>query len=204
MAELNVQPKKRSSNSFLPWLLLALGVIALVFFITRNGDPSMDEARPVAGKEGTSHTTSSDNAAKSEWDGIDFYNAPEKSFNEIKNNEVEVRGNEDYAVYKVDMDDLFDDGSQLKKDADKILNEIVKSINTRFSNGEVRLFGNSDTQNDGATKLQADRMGTMKNWLNQNGLPNLSVHSMAVKKQDSKPDLNDNDDIRIVAMRANN
>src|SRR5688572_22542087 len=134
MAELNVQPKKRSSNSFLPWLLLSLGVIALVFFITRNSDQYIDDARPVAGAEATTYTTTSENAARSEWDGIDFNNAPKASFNEIRNNEVEVNGNENYAIYKVDVDDLFDDGTQLKKDADKILKEIVTSINTRFSN----------------------------------------------------------------------
>ena len=201
MAELDVQPKKRSSHSFLPWLLLALGVIALVFFITRNGERYVDDARPVAGTESTTYSTTSENAARSDWEGIDFYNAPEASFNEMQNNEVEVRGNENYAIYKIDVDDLFDDGAQLKKDADKKLTEIVNSINTRFSNGEVRLYGNSDTQNEAETKIQAERMKVMKNWLNQNGLPNLSVHAMDVKKEKG---ILDDDDVRIVALRANN
>jgi hypothetical protein len=199
MAELDVQPKKRSSNSFFPWLLLTLGVIALVFFITRNGDQYVDEARPVAGPT-TTYSNTSENAARSDWNGIDFYNSPKASFNEIKNNQVEVRGNEEYAIYQIDVDELFDDGVQLKKNADKALSEIVESINTRFSNGEVRLYGNSDTQNDASSKQQAERMGAIKNWLNQNGLPNLTAHPMDVKKGAGMVD----DDVRIIAMRANN
>ena len=34
MAELHVQPKKRSSA--LPWILLLLGIAALVYFLTRD------------------------------------------------------------------------------------------------------------------------------------------------------------------------
>lgn len=42
MADLNVQPKKK--GSILPWLLLALGIIALIYFLVRNND---DEIAPV-------------------------------------------------------------------------------------------------------------------------------------------------------------
>ena len=200
MAELDVQPKKRSSHSFFPWLLLILGVIALVFFITRNGERYVDEARPVAGTNSTTYSNTSENTARSAWNGIDFLNAPKASFNEIKNNKVEVRGNEEYAIYQVDVDELFDDGAQLKKDAGKTLSEIVKSINTRFSNGEVRVYGNSGTQNDVTTGKHAERMSAIKNWLNQNGLPNLTAHPMDDKKEVGTED----DDVRIIAMRANN
>ena len=34
MAELHVQPKKKSS--ILPWILLALGLAALIWFLTRD------------------------------------------------------------------------------------------------------------------------------------------------------------------------
>ena len=200
MAELNVQPKKRSSNSFFPWLLLTLGVIALVFFITRNGDQYVDEARPVEGTNTTTYSDTSENAARSGWDRIDFYHAPKASFNEIKNNSIEVRGNEEYAIYQLDVDEVFGDGVEFKKDADNTLSEIVKSINTRFSNGEVRLYGNSVTQNDVASKKLEERMGAMKNWFHQNGLPNLTAHPMDVKDKDGLTD----DDLRIIAMRANN
>lgn len=201
MAELDVQPKKRSSHSFIPWLLLAMGVIALVFFITRNGERYADDARPVAGTEATTYTTTSENAARADWKEIDFYNAPVASFNELKNNDVEVRGNENYAIYRIDADDLFDDGLELKKDAGKKLSEIVNSINTRFSNGEVRLYGNSDTQNDATANTQVKRMEVMKNWLEQNGLRGISLHPLEIKKEKELPG---DDDVRIVAMRVNN
>ena len=165
MAELDVQPKKRSSNSFLPWLLLALGVIALVFFITRNGDRDSDEARTVAGAETTTYSTTSENAARGDWDGVDFYNAPKASFDEVKADDVDVFGNENYAIYKIDDDDLFDDGSTFKTDAGNKLTEIVQSINTRFSNGEVRVYGNADTQNAAEAGENNQRLELLKNWL---------------------------------------
>ena len=40
MAELHVQPKKKSS--ILPWILLALGLAALIWFLTR--DKEVDNA----------------------------------------------------------------------------------------------------------------------------------------------------------------
>ncbi len=49
MAELNVQPKKKTS--LLPWLLLLLGLIALIWFFTRNKD------KDVANKNTTADTT---------------------------------------------------------------------------------------------------------------------------------------------------
>ncbi len=36
MAELHVQPKKKSS--ILPWILLALGLAALIWYLTRDKD----------------------------------------------------------------------------------------------------------------------------------------------------------------------
>ena len=92
MAELDVQPKKRSSHSFLPWLLLALAVIALVFFITRNGDRYVDDARPVTGIESTTYSTTSENAARSDWAEIDFYNAPKASEKHCQPLLLPVRG----------------------------------------------------------------------------------------------------------------
>src|SRR5688572_27900963 len=78
MADLDVQPKKKSS--LLPWLLLGLGLVALIFFLTRDKD-GVDEDRTATS---TTHTTSSDHAAgaaagtAAAWDGIDF-SAPRAS-----------------------------------------------------------------------------------------------------------------------------
>jgi hypothetical protein len=203
MAELNVQPKKRNPNSFLPWLLLALGVIALVFFITRNGERYEDDARPVAGTNATTYTTTSENAARGKWEEIDFNSAPKASFNEIKHNEVEVRGGGNYAIYSIDRDALFGKDMQLKKNADQILSEVVKSINTRFNNGEVRLFGKSDTQNDLAKNNHIREMELIRNWFNQNGLPQISLYSMDSKNDNETVKIGDDDEVKIVAMPAN-
>jgi hypothetical protein len=201
MAELDVQPKRKSSHSFLPWLLLALGVIALVFFITRNNEQFRDEARPVAGAEATTYSNTSENAARGSWDEIDFNKAPETSFNEIRNNEVKIKGDENMAIYQVDADVLFEKENNLRKDADKVLTEIVNSINTRYSNGEVRLFGNSDTQNEESSK-QSQKLKIIKNLLIEKGLPGLTIHTQADKSDNPKLGMINDDDIRIVARRA--
>lgn len=200
MAELDVQPKKRSSNSFLPWLLLALGVIALVFFVTRNGDRD-DDAREVAAGT-TTYSTTSENAARGGWDAVDFENAPRASYDEITGGDVEVSGDDNYAIYSIEEEDLFEDkATAFNKDAEKKLNEVVTSINTRYSKGEVRLYGHSHTQNDKDSEVSTQRMEMVKNWLVQKGISNVSIHPMNATGAAEK---NKDDDgrIRIVAMRA--
>ena len=205
MAEIDVQPKKRSSSSFLPWLLLALGVIALVFFLTRNGSRDDEAGRMAAGTDTTSYQSTSDNAARGGWDNIDFYNAPKASYNEIRSNDVDVKGDGNYAIYEIEEDDLFEDGkTSFKKDADKTLAEIVESVNTRFSNGEVRLYGHAHTEDNQKNEVSTQRLEMVKNWLGQNGLTNVTIHPMNAQNAASNPNSNKDDDgeIRIVAMRA--
>jgi hypothetical protein len=203
MAELDVQPKKRSSNSFLPWLLLALGVIALIFFITRNNDRDGDDARTAAGTT-TTYSNTSENAARGDWNTIDFNNSPRASYDEIKGGDVEVNGNDNYAIYKVEEDDLFEDGkTTFKNNADKTLAEVVQSINTRFSSSPVRLYGHSHTQKENENEVSTQRMEMLKNWLNQNGLKDVSIHPMnnADAASKNKTMTDDEGVIRIVTMQ---
>ncbi len=91
MATLDVQPKKK--GSILPWLLLALGIIALLFFLLRNRDNN-DE---IATATNTDTLSSSSTApavmdSLSGWEDIDF-NAPATNYDEVTDKNINVRGN---------------------------------------------------------------------------------------------------------------
>ncbi len=195
MAEIEVQPKEKSSSSFLPWFLLALGVIALVYFLTRNGNRN-EAAQSATVTDTTTFSSTSENAARADWGLVDYENAPDANFNEMRSDKVDVRGNEQYAIYSMDEDHLFqDEEASIKADAQETLKEVTESINTRFSNGEVRIFSSAEN-NSKAEALRA--------WLNQNGLmnSNVSVHSNS-ERNTANNLLNNNDDkLDIVVVRA--
>lgn len=55
MAELHVQPKKKSSA--LPWILLLLGIAALVYFLTRDNNRADNDAENTRVNNTTSFVT---------------------------------------------------------------------------------------------------------------------------------------------------
>jgi outer membrane protein OmpA-like peptidoglycan-associated protein len=179
MAEINVQPKKKSSNSFLPWLLLLLGVVALIWFLTRDKSDNSNSVTTTEEKNSTSTNTAN---SPSGWDAIDF-NAPKASYDEITNKDIEVRGNENYGIYGLGENILFNtDQSSLKVDAADHLKQIVASINKRYTNSEVRVYGYTDAQgsenhND---QLAQQRAETVRKWLSENGINpgSISVHAI--------------------------
>jgi outer membrane protein OmpA-like peptidoglycan-associated protein len=171
MAEIDVQPKKRS-GSILPWILLALGVIALLIFLFRNkdGDDRSNEARN-NDEKATYNSTTSNAAAAGAWSSIDW-NAPETRYDEINGNDVTVRGNEGYSIYGVGEDILFDtDAATLKSSAEASLRQIASSIDKRYNGGEVRVFGFTDAKGSSEhnQQLSAQRAEAVKAWLVQQG-----------------------------------
>jgi outer membrane protein OmpA-like peptidoglycan-associated protein len=207
MAEIEVQPKKKSSGSFLPWLLLALGVIALVFFLTRNGDRN-EAATTATTTDTTTYSSTSDNAARGGWDGVDYDNAPRAEYNEVRNNDIDVRGNENYAIYRVNENNLFDnDQARLNRGSEERLREIAQSINTRFSNGEVRVYRAADGDDATENQRSQQRAEAVKDWLTKNGLTasNVTVHAHNRQGNNNSGGvlgIGGNNRIEIVAMRA--
>ena len=171
MAEIDVQPKKRS-GSILPWILLALGVIALLIFLFRNkdGDDRSSEARN-NDEKATYNSTTSNAAAAGAWSSIDW-NSPETRYDEINGNDVTVRGNDSYSIYGVGEDILFDtDAATLKSSAEASLRQIASSIDKRYNSGEVRVFGFTDAKGSSEhnQQLSAQRAEAVKTWLVQQG-----------------------------------
>jgi len=209
MANLDVQPKKRSS--ILPWLLLGLGLIALIFFLTRNKDNRDDRANTVAGADSTSYTSTSTNAAAAnDWNDVNW-NAPRASYDEVSNRDIDVRSGDNYAIYGLGENVLFDtDKATLKKGAEDNLKQIAASINKRYNGGEVRVFGYTDAQGNTASnkELSQQRADAVRNWLSQNGVDanRISVHARGednpAASNNSEEGRQQNRRVEIVARRA--
>src|SRR3954471_11425602 len=105
MANLDVQPKKK--GSILPWILLALGLLALLFFLFKGcGKDNKDAGAATSDSATTATTVNSDNSG---WDSIDF-NGPTVNYEEITDTSINVRGNNNYGIYGLGENILFDIG----------------------------------------------------------------------------------------------
>ena len=177
MADLDVQPKKQSS--WLPWLIGALVLLGLLFFLTRscNSDKTVagatDSTNNGATASDTSNkiaTTTPAGAKAPDWSTIDR-NAPATNYDEITAKDISTRGNDNYGIYSLGENILFEtDKSTLRKDAEQNLKQISASINRRFKGGDVRVYGYTDSVGSkGYNKeLAQQRAEVVKNWLANN------------------------------------
>lgn len=169
MAEIDVQPKKHS-GSILPWVLAALGVIALLFFLLRNKD---DDHKDVVAttNDSTSYNNTSSNAAADGWSAVNW-NAPAVRYEEVTNKDIEVRGDDRYGIYGLGENILFDkDAATIRSSAEANLKQIAESINKRYNGGNVRVFGFTDATGSAGhnQELSRQRAEAVKAWLAQHG-----------------------------------
>jgi outer membrane protein OmpA-like peptidoglycan-associated protein len=173
MADLDVQPKKKSS--ILPWVLLGLGVLALLIFLARgcNNDDANNVAATTDSATSTVSNTADNTAGaiRDWWDDVDF-NAPAAKYDEVTNKDIDVRGNDRYGIYSVNETVLFDEGkSTIRSQAEANLKQIAASIGKRYGSGNVRVYGHTDaTGSAGANKeLAEQRAEAVRAWLVKNG-----------------------------------
>jgi outer membrane protein OmpA-like peptidoglycan-associated protein len=177
MADLDVQPKKK--GSILPWILLGLGIIALLFFLARgcNNDATTDGVNTDSSTSAVPDASSGNMAATtpantgSDWSDVDF-NSPSMAYDEITNKDINVRGNNNYGIYDLGENILFDEGkATIKSQAEQNLKQIAASIEKRYTGGNVRIFGHTDASGSaGANKeLAEQRAEAVRNWLVKNG-----------------------------------
>jgi outer membrane protein OmpA-like peptidoglycan-associated protein len=172
MADLDVQPKKRK-GSILPWILLALGVLALIYFLTRGRD---NDDAAVATTTSDSVSTTSANAAaaapdSNNWSRVDF-NAPSMRYAEVTDKNISVRGNKEYGIYGIGENILFDEGkSTIRSNAEANLKQIVASIDKRYNGGNVRIYGYTDAVGSAGynKELAEQRAQAVRDWLVRNG-----------------------------------
>ncbi len=169
MAELSVQPKKKS---ILPWLLLLLGVLALLFFLFRSCNHNTNDNNATTNDSAVTENTSSNTvAATSGWEGID-YNAPTASYDEITDKNIEVRSNDSYTIYSLGENILFDAGkSDVRAQAEGNLKQIAASIAKRYGSGEIRVYGYTDSvgSKDYNKQLAEGRAESVRAWLVKDG-----------------------------------
>jgi outer membrane protein OmpA-like peptidoglycan-associated protein len=166
MADLNVQPKKKS---MLPWILLILGLLALLFFLLRGcGDKDNDA---VATTDTVSAAPGNTAAASGSWDDVDF-NAPAATYPEITDTNITVRGNTNYGIYGLGENILFDEGkSTIKADAEENLKQITTSIAQRYKGADIRIYGYTDAVGSAGynKELAEQRAQAVSAWLTANG-----------------------------------
>jgi outer membrane protein OmpA-like peptidoglycan-associated protein len=184
MAELNVEPKKKSPIGWI--ILIIIIVLIILYFIFRGSNSGNNRMNNTAtdttgmmNKKDTNHATASVTtnntnntvAATSGWEGIN-YSAPTQNYSEITDKNIEVRNDNKYAVYSLGEDILFDENkSTIRPSADKDLKQIAASIKKRFSNDDVRVYGFTDSvgSKDYNKKLAEDRAAAVESWLVKNG-----------------------------------
>ena len=182
MAELNVQRKK--STSILPWILLLLGVAALIWFLTRKNDDGNATTRSTSSDTITSTSTTA-NTAAADWGTVDF-NAPAVKYDEITDRNIDVRGNDTYGIYGLGENVLFDEGkATIRPDAEANLKQIISSIDKRYNAGPVRVYGFTDAKGGaGANKeLAQQRADAVKAWLSSHGIEAGRISENAVGEE---------------------
>jgi outer membrane protein OmpA-like peptidoglycan-associated protein len=177
MAELDVQPKKPTPVWL--WLLIVIAVVALLFFLLKG----------CGGDKAASTVTTEDTSGKEpiavtapDTSKIDF-NSPATKDADVKDPDVVMSGNDKYTIYSLGENILFQEGkTELLGGADAKLQQVSKSLNQRFANGKIRVYGSTDNTGDAAANktLGKERAEAVKNWLVKNGNVNtdrITVHS---------------------------
>ena len=214
MADLNVERKKKTS--FLPWLLLALAALILIFFLTRNKDKDDDTTAAAADSTTTqapigANTQTDNHHGSNAWASVDL-NGPSQTYDEITNKNIQVRGNDNYAVYDVGENILFAEGkSEIQSSAVANLKEVSASIKKRFGNGQVRLYGFADAQGDEQSNLELSRARAeaVRKWMVSDGgisEANISVNAQGESNpkasNQSEAGRKENRRVQIVAKKS--
>jgi outer membrane protein OmpA-like peptidoglycan-associated protein len=126
-----------------------------------------------------------DASGDADWNNLDIANAEWEMF---KVGEMEVRKNDDYSLYSLAENILFDtDKSEIRKGATESLQQISTSIAERSKDGAVRIYGYTDARGSAGynKELAEKRAEAVKNWLVKNGNINasrISVHPIGEAK----------------------
>jgi outer membrane protein OmpA-like peptidoglycan-associated protein len=169
MAELNVEPK--SQRPWWLWLLLAVIALAILLFLLRGCDGDEAARDPETTSATDPAATSSGVAADNDWNDIDR-NAPAATYEEITDQDINVRGNDQYAIYSLDETILFDtDSKEIRSGAEQKLKQVAASMEQRFANGQVRVYGYTDARGSAGynQQLAEERAEAIQDWLVQNG-----------------------------------
>jgi outer membrane protein OmpA-like peptidoglycan-associated protein len=173
MAELDVQPKKKSP---ILWIMLLIVILALSFFLLRgcNGN----SVKPGANSDSTDVVATT----VTSWDSVNF-DAPPAEYEEVTDKSIEVRGNDRYTIYGLGENVLFaTDKSDIQSSAESQLKQIASSLKRRYSGARIAIFGSTDSTGTASHNIElgAARANTVKNWLVANAgvqSDNITIHT---------------------------
>jgi outer membrane protein OmpA-like peptidoglycan-associated protein len=151
----------KSKNNWLYWLIGIVAVAAIIVFFTRKGGNNIE----IAGAASDSTTVESE--INNNWTGIDP-NIPVANYEEVRDSDLQVKANENYAVYSLKEAILFEPGKYAigTKGAEK-LKRISASAEKRFAGGSIIIYGYTDstgTANENKV-LALQRANSVKDWL---------------------------------------
>jgi len=151
------------------WLLIVivLIIVALIAFYFLRG-----KSNPEVVAEAASDSSTVESTINAQWSGVDQMNLPIERYDELEDADIEVHGNEQYAIYSISEAVLFDSGqSQLKTGADAKLQSVAKSARQRYPGTEIRVLGHTDASGDKASnkQLAEARAEAVKSWLTSKG-----------------------------------
>jgi outer membrane protein OmpA-like peptidoglycan-associated protein len=160
MANETNSPKR---NSWIIWLIVLLILVLIGFYVfsKRNTEVTAEAA---------SDSSTIESTINNHWTGVEP-NLPNEEFDELKDTNLAVRGNDQLAIYSLDETIVFDVGDTTIKPAaaEKIAN-IMRSAEKRFPSGEIRIYGYADNTGDAATnkKIAEQRAQVVRNWIVKN------------------------------------
>ncbi|MFA6083095.1 OmpA family protein [Mucilaginibacter sp.] len=168
MAQLDVQPKRKGPIwIWLIFIILALGVLFLLYKgCNRSAPLKVDQSDTLAADTVVTNvapvTTTQPN-----WNEVDFA-TPKASYAEITDTAIVVQGNQKYAIYSLDENVLFaPDSSIIKPTAEARLKQIAASLNKRFKNAAIGIYGHTDSAGVASYNktLAARQAVAIKDWL---------------------------------------
>lgn len=109
-------------------------------------------------------------AAADEWSRVDW-NSPVLSYAEVTDRNVAVRGSDQYGIYGLGENILFETGkADIKPSADANLQQVAASISQHY-NGKIKIYGYTDDAGaDAANKgLSRRRAEAVMAWLTSKG-----------------------------------
>lgn len=168
MAELKVQPKKKSP--FI-WILLVLIALVLAFLLIKRNSDTTTNALADSTVKDTLATTVAD------WSQVDF-NAPSIAYEEVTDQGVVIRHNPQYTIYAIGENILFArDQSTIQNAAETQLKQISSSLKKRFDGASLAVYGNADATGTAAhnQKLGAERAKAVRTWLIAHGIDEAKI-----------------------------
>ena len=168
MAQLDVQPKRKGPIwIWLIFIILALGVLFLLYKgCNRSAPLKVDQSDSLTTDTIVTNPTPV-TTTQPNWSEVDFA-TPKASYAEITDTAIVVQGNQKYAIYSLGENVLFaPDSSIIKPTVHAQLKQIAVSLNKRFKNAAIGIYGHTDSAgmaNYNKT-LAARQAIAIKDWL---------------------------------------